>query len=134
MNAEACEAGPGAIAAAPLAVAPVAVAGAGLPDEQAARLPRRSAPDNARRITVRVDSGLSVGGTMSASIRSSGRELGERSRGGALEIGLRRIGGGEGIGVLGFSGYERTPGIEHIERGGAAEAVADGGDAERLSL
>jgi hypothetical protein len=89
MNADGRGFAPGASPAALV----VAVSGAGFPDEQAARLPSRSAPDITRRITVRVDSGSSGGGTESASIRSSGRELGERGRGGALEIGLRGVGG-----------------------------------------
>src|SRR5579863_2093734 len=128
MKAEACDGAPGAVAA-----ALVAVSGAGLPDEQAARVPTRSAPDIARRNTMRVDSGSTVDGTASASMRSSGRELRERGRGGAPEIGLCRIGGRQGIGVLAFGGDERAAGIEHIESGGAAEPVADGRDPERLA-
>src|ERR1700691_630412 len=91
------------------------------------------APGAVRGASIGGESPPSVVGADLTSMQSSGRELGERGRGGALEIGLRRVGGGQGIGVLALGGYERAACVQHVERRYPPESITDVRDPERFA-
>src|SRR5579883_1366456 len=90
-----------------------------------------AATSGARTATRTVADGVPHGRLSVMSL--SGTEVGQRSGRRPFEIGLGRVGRGQRVGVLTFGGDQIGPGLEDVERRGAAEPIAHRCDAVLLT-